>query len=224
MSDGIATGESAVYQAGRRHWNEAWGSLVSRERWWRWIALASVLSSCGLGWACVYQTSQSHVEVLVHNVDKIGRTVSVEQLGPQPPTNPMQIRSQIQDFVTYIRTVYTDPRAVLHNVTLAYGWIDAKSDAKEQLDEWFIAHNPNERAKDETVGVTVTSVGQIGADTWQCDWSEEHFAKGKAAPTTDYWRITLKLKIDPPKTDAAALINPNGMWVTWLHVTPRITQ
>ena len=224
MSEQIASGDSAVYLAGRREWNERFGSYISRERWWRWTAAIAVVSLAGVAWSNVWLASQSHVEVMVHNVDKLGRTVSVERLGPAPAINSTRIRAQLQDWIVDVRSVYGDQYAVLRNATQAYAWIDAKSDAKAQLDEWFTANNPNDRAKDETVGVVVDNVTPVGsASMWQADFAEEHRAKGKSA-TISYWRATIKIKIDPPTDDAAAMKNPNGVWVTWVSVTPRVTR
>ena len=205
MSEQIASGDFAVYLAGRREWNERFGSYISRERWWRWTAAIAVVSLAGVAWSNVWLASQSHVELVVHNVDKLGRTVSVERLGPAPAIDSTRIRAQLQDWIVDVRSVYGDQYAVLRNATQAYAWIDAKSDAKAQLDEWFTANNPNDRAKDETVGVVVDNVTPVGsASMWQADFAEEHRAKGQSA-TISYWRATIKIKIDPPTDDASAM-------------------
>jgi type IV secretory pathway TrbF-like protein len=213
---------SAVYLAGRQEWNERFGSYISRAKQWRAAAFAmagtTAISTC----CAVWMASQAHVVPYVVLVDKLGETVAVHRVGPAPPVDAGRIRAQLARWVVDTRSVYTDPYAELNIVTEAYAWTDRSSDALGQLDTWFRANPPNERAKKETVGIAIDSVSPIGADTWSVDWREESRLKDGQSPVTSYWRATIRIKVDPPTTDEAILTNPNGVFAVWWNVTPRI--
>jgi type IV secretory pathway TrbF-like protein len=101
------------------------------------------------------------------------------------------------------------------------GWMDRNGDATDQYKSWVTVNNPVERAAHETVGVTIESVGAIGADTWQVDWSEEHRSRDGMAAAISYWRATIRIKIDPPTDEATIIKDPAGIYIEWFSVTPR---
>ena len=213
---------SAIYLAGRREWNERYGSYISRARQWRLMAFILAGTTAISTGAAVWMASQAHVVPYVILQDKLGEAVAVHRVPIAPPADANRIKAQIARWIVDTRTVYTDPTAELNIVTEAYGWVDRSSDALTQLDEWFRANNPNERAKKETVGVSIESVGQIGADTWSIDWVEEHRVKEGMAPTISFWRASVRIKVDPPLDDASIIANPGGVYVEWFKTTPRI--
>jgi type IV secretion system protein TrbF len=212
---------SAIYEAGRREWNERYGSYIARARQWRCMAMVlagtTAVSTC----CAVWMASLAHVVPYIVTVDKLGEAVAVHRVPAAPPADPGRIKAQLARWIVDTRTVYTDPSAELNVVTEAYGWIDRSSDALGQLDAWFSANNPNERAKRVAVGVSIDSVGQIGTDTWSVDWSEETRGKDGIAPAISYWRASIRIKVDPPTDDATILANPGGVYVEWFKTTPR---
>ena len=215
-------GPSAVYLAARREWNERYGTHISRERWWRAAALLAITANFALSGELAWKAHQSRVVPYVVAVDKLGESVAVHRLPVAPPVDALRIRAQLARWVSDIRSVYSDPLAERNVATEAYEWVDLYSDGKAQLDTWFRSTKPNERARSETVGVSIKSVGQIGQDTYSVDWSEEKRTKDSQPPTTSYWRASIVVKVDPPSDNSKILINPNGVFVTWFNVTPRV--
>jgi type IV secretory pathway TrbF-like protein len=213
---------SAIYLAGRREWNERYGSYISRAKHWRLAAMCSIAALAVSSLSNVWLAQQAHVVPYIVQVDKLGEAVAVHRVPVSPPVDAIRIRAQLARWISDTRTVYSDPTAELNIVTEGYSWVDRQSDATGQLDAWFRANNPNERAKKETVGVSIESVGQIGADTWSVDWSEDRTTKDGLAPTRSYWRASVKIKIDPPRDDASLIANPSGLYVEWFQTTPRV--
>ena len=213
---------SAIYLAGRREWNERYGSYISRAKHWRWMACGLLFTTAISTASAVWLAAQSRVVPYVVTVDHLGDALAVRRLEAAPPIDAARIKSQLARWIVDTRSVWTDMNAELNISTQAYDWTDKASDAWQQLDAWFQSTKPNVRAEKETVGVAIESVGQIGADTWSVDWSEEHRAKDGSAPVTSYWRATLRVKVDPPIDEATILANPSGLYVTWFKITPRV--
>lgn len=213
---------SAIYLAGRREWNERYGSYISRARQWR--AMAFVLAGTTVAATCcaVWLASQAHVVPYVIEKDKLGQAMAVGRVPAAPLADPGMIRSQLARWVSDTRTVYGDVTAEQNIMSEAYGWIDRQSDALGQLDAYLQANNPQARGAKETVGVAIESVGQIGNDTWSADFNEERRTKDGQGAATSYWRVTIRVKVSPPVDDATIMANPAGVYVTWFKVTPRM--
>jgi type IV secretion system protein VirB5 len=213
---------SAIYEAGRREWNERYGSYIARARAWRWAAMAmagtTAISTCCATW----MASQAHVVPYVVEVNKLGEALAVHRVIAAPPVDAGRIRAQLARWVVDIRSVYTDPAAETACVGEALAWVDRQSDAMQQITAALQANPPNDRAMKETVGVTIETVGQIGADTWSVDWTEETRVRDGSGPALTYWRMTARIKVSPPDDDATIMANPGGVYVTWFRVTPRL--
>ena len=218
----LPSGPSAIYMAARREWNERYGSYISRERWWRYTAIVSVVA-LAVSVACnAWQASQSRVAPYVVAVGTLGDAVAVHRLDIAPPVDTMRIKAQLARWVVDVRTVYTDVVAIKNNALEAYAWVERNSDANQQLDAWYRGNPPNNRMENETVGVVIESVSQIGKDTWQVDWSEERRPKDGTGPSVTYWRATMTVSVIPPKDDRTILANPSGIYLRWFNVTPRM--
>jgi type IV secretion system protein VirB5 len=213
---------SAIYLAARREWNERYGSYIARARDWRRMAFilagTTIISTC----CAVWMAEQAHVAPYVVEVNKLGEAIAVHRVPVAPPVDANRIKAQLARWIVDTRIVYTDPAAELNVAKEAYDWIDQSSDALAQLDTWFRANNPSERATKETVGVSIESVGQIGADTWSVDWNEERRTKDGMPPATSFWRASVRIRVDPPSDEATIMVNPGGVYVVWFKTTPRM--
>src|SRR5271166_2920127 len=213
---------SAIYEAGRREWNERYGSYIARARQWRLMAMVlagtTAVSTCCAMW----MASQAHVVPYVVEVNKLGESLAVHRVVAAPPIDPGRIRAQLARWVADVRTVYADPDAIRANGTEALAWVEHGSDAFTQVTTLFRDNPPTVRGAKESVGVAIESVGQIGADTWSIDWNEETRPKDGTAASVSYWRMTARIKIVPPTDDATIMINPAGVYLTWFKITPRV--
>src|SRR5208283_23224 len=175
ISPSSATVESpsAIYEAGRREWNERYGSYISRARHWRLIAMVlagtTAVSTC----CAVWMAGQAHVVPYVVEVNKLGESLAVHRVVAAPPIDAGRVRSQLARWVVDMRTVYSDPEAVRGDGIEALAWVEHGSDAFAQVTTMLRDNPPIVRGAKESVGVSIESVGQIGADTWSIDWTEE---------------------------------------------------
>lgn len=212
---------SAVYLAGRREWNERYGSYISRANRANLLStvLAVALAVSGLGNA--WQASQSHVEVLIERVNQLGELMGVQAVPPAPPPNSLQIKAHLEDWVRDVRAVYSDPSAELNVTTQAFDYTEANSSAVDQLLDWFRTNNPNERAERELVGVGIESATIDGSGTWEVDWHEDHTPKDGSGPYRDFWKVTLNIVVHKPTDEPHGLKNPDGVYVRWFNFSLR---
>lgn len=214
---------SAIYMAGRREWNERHGSDLTRARQWMAacffaMALAAVSTGCA-----VWLAAQSKVEPFLVEKSNLGEAVAVHRLPPAPPPNSNDIKSHLQRWIGDVRSVYGDTLAERNIGTEAYDFIDRQSDALNQLNAWFAGDNqPFKRALVESVGVVVQGVGQIGNDTYQADFKENHITKDGNPPRASCWRITMRIRIKKPTDEQTILKNPEGIYITWFQASEKV--
>src|SRR5208282_2636272 len=125
-------------------------------------------------------------------------------------------------WITNVRTVYADPDAVRANGMEALAWVEHGSDAFQQVMTLLHDNSPVLRGANESVGVSIETVGQIGADTWSIDWNEETRPKDRTAASVSYWRMTGRIKVVAQDDDATIMVNPAGVYLTWFRITPRV--
>lgn len=205
---------SPVYLAGRREWNERYGSYISRERWWRLTAVGS-LGVAGIAVAgVVYLASQSRIVPYVVQTDKLGDAVAVRRADIAAPADTRLIQAQLARWVVDCRSVFTDAAAERSQVLEAFAMVNGQDTAARDLKDWFAHNDPFARARDVDVTVEVRSVQPISGNTWRIEWRET--ATGRNAggsQTVQDWQATVTISVNPPTTDAAIIANPIGLYV-----------
>lgn len=205
---------SAVYLAGRREWNERYGSYIAQRDSWRRIAFCSLgvtfVAVAGLAW----MASQNHVVPYVIEVNRLGDTVAAVRAEVSAPIDARRIKAQLARWIVDVRTVYTDIAAQRGLIGEAYAWTNRNGAALTYLNEWFAANNPLERAKQDTTAVAVQSVLPLpGGNAWRVEWTEEKRSRDGRLEERTSWQATISIGINPPADDATILANPNGLYV-----------
>jgi type IV secretory pathway TrbF-like protein len=212
--------KSPVYEANRKEWSERYGRYRAEARMWRWVSLGLVITTGIAVTDAVWQSTQSHVVPYVLQVDKLGESITVQRLEASSAFDPSRIKPQLAKWVYDVRTVYKDLNALTPLYTEAYAWVDQSSEAKNQLDAYYVANRPNVRAAKETVSTTVESVMPQGGDIWIVDWYEDS-AQGDKGTFRTYWRMNVRIMASPPKSEAEMMANAGGFYIEWFHITQR---
>src|ERR1700686_1996280 len=84
---------SAIYLAGRREWNERYGSYIAQRDSWRMLALASLGGAAIAVGGVVWLSAQSRVVPYVVEVNKLGDELAVRRANVAPPVDPAVIRA-----------------------------------------------------------------------------------------------------------------------------------
>jgi type IV secretion system protein TrbF len=205
---------SAVYLAGRREWNERYGSYIAQRDAWRLLAMASLgVAAVAVG-GVVWLSAQSRVVPYVVEVDKLGDALAVQRANVATPVDTGVIRAQLARFISDVRSVYVDVAAERAIINEAYAMVDRNGGAFAFLNDYFGSNDPFKRAATETVAAHVESVLPLpGGKTWRVEWREDTSARDGRPEVSKYWEATITVRIDPPTTDAAILLNPTGLFV-----------
>lgn len=207
---------SAVQQAGQRHWNETYGFYRTNSRRWFLGMMGAITVAGGAvarGW--YHDTEPKNIPWII---DRNGPSVMTAHLEASMP-DASRIKGHLTDWIMSMRTVTSDVRMQERLVLQTYAWTDAAAIGHQQLDTWYMANNPYERAKLNTVDVDVTGVVAQSSDTWLIDWRETAYARDiSKIPQTSYWRMSVTVHIRLPETDAEVRANWDGVFTQSFHL------
>jgi len=210
------------YIAARREWSERYGSYVSAANSWRMAAICamgvSAIAVCGV----VYIGSQSRFVPYVVEVNKFGDALASRRADIAMPPNSNEIQAALARWLTDVRTVYIDAGALRKNVIEAYGMTASGSPAADALNTMYRTLSPFDRAKNEVVTIEVEPPMPVTASTWRLEWRETVTPRDGNPPRTHMWAATVTFSMQPPKTEAAILANPTGIFVTQFSWAQRL--
>jgi type IV secretory pathway TrbF-like protein len=202
------------YLAARREWDERYGSLVTRERNWRFVAiLCSVVSLASVG-GMMRLSGKSHIVPFVVAMDSLGRTAAAGLAEQSSPTDDRLKRATLFNWVEDLRTVTSDGIAQRKAIDRVYAHIASGGQAQAFVSEFYRADPPQKRAAVETVSVEVRSVLPTSDRTFEVEWMEITRDLYGAVKAQDHWKASFSIAVNPPTDERMARINPLGIYVT----------
>lgn len=201
------------YSAAKSAYVHREGAVLGSLTHWRRIALIlgviSVLSTGGL----IVVATQSQLVPYIVEVDGKGAVQNVARGEAISELKPSIFRSVFSSWIENLRQVTPDVQLQRKMFSNAYAYLSANSQAHTRVSEWFKANDPLERAKDETVNVSVDQVLQLTANTWEVQWTEtvRERRQGTVAQVTRWdARITY---VRGQVTEAGLVANPFGIYI-----------
>src|SRR4051812_40186083 len=126
------------YLAARREWDERYGSLISRARNWRMLAMlcasAVVLETAGL----IALSMRSHVIPYVVAVDGLGRQVAAGPADHAPIADERLRRAAIFEWIGDLRGVTNDGIAQRKAINRVYAHIANGSQATGFINDFTV--------------------------------------------------------------------------------------
>jgi type IV secretion system protein VirB5 len=116
--------------------------------------------------------------------------------------------------VEELRLVSTDGVAQRKAIDLVYSQIAGGSEAQAFVTEFYRSGSPFDRARTETVSIDVQSVLPTSDRTYQVDWVETTRDLYGSVKTSERWKGSFTIAVNPPKDERLARINPLGVYVT----------
>jgi type IV secretion system protein TrbF len=156
----------------RRTWNSHVGGVVSALRVWQLIALISLLITLASVGGIIYIGSKSKFIPYVVEVDKLGKAMAVAPVKPMNSVDPQIIKAALASFINNSRLVTPDSFMQGKAIRHVYTMLAEGDPATNQMSEWLRKDDPFERAQDEIVEITITSVLPETDQTWQVNWQE----------------------------------------------------
>lgn len=198
------------YQRAGQVWDERIGSARVQARNWRLMAFGSLILTCAMSGAVIWQSLQSRVMPYVVEVDRLGeaRAVTEAEAG-YAPTDP-QIAWHLAKFIENVRQISLDP------VLMRRDWLSAYAFATDRgarfLDDYARAADPFARIGQRTVSVQVTSVVRASDRSFQVKWTETIYERGSEAASSQ-WTGILTIVTKPPVSADTLRKNPLGIYV-----------
>jgi type IV secretory pathway TrbF-like protein len=147
-------------------------------------------------------------------VDSLSRPIA-SGIAEQASGNDDRLRrASIFTWVENLRLVTTDGISQRRAIDRVYAAIANGSAAQTFISDFYRADPPSKRAQTETVSVEVTSVLPTSDRTYEVEWTETTRDLYGAAKSTDRWKGSFSVVINPPRDERQARINPVGLYVT----------
>ena len=209
------------YLVARREWDERYGSLITRARNWRLIAVlcavAALLQTVGL----IALSMRAKVIPYVVAVDSIGHQVAAGPAEQSTAVDDRLKRAELFQWIEDLRTVTSDGVAQRKAIDRAYARIANSSPALTVINEYYRSDPPQHRAQTESVSVDVQSVLATSDKTFQIEWTETIRDLQGEIKSQDRWKGAFTFAINPPNDERTIRANPLGIYITnasWTRV------
>lgn len=207
----------------RRNYNERYARFRSERN----LAVAAMFCSFGLAgialWGYTSERAEDHVHTQVVVLNRLGGLpIGVFNADEAQPADPRVVASFLSAWATDLRTVGVDAKNMGQNIRDGFMLIDGSGPCFTQMNAILSSNegNPFERAKRETVAVTVGyPEQQPGDNVWRVQWMEQASNRdGTPAGLPTYWSSTMTLTFKPSKGNPNPK-NPLGMYIETCPVT-----
>jgi type IV secretion system protein TrbF len=202
------------YIAARREWDERYGSLITRAKNWRTIALLCastvVLETGGL----VALSMRSRVIPYVVAVDNLGRQVAAGPADQASVADDKLRRAAIFEWVGDLRVVTNDGVAQRKAIDRVYAHIANSSQAMGFINDFYRSDPPQKRAETQTVDADVQSVLPTSDKTFEVEWMETTRDLQGQVTQQVRWKGAFTVVVNPPTDERLLRINPLGIYVT----------
>src|SRR5262245_47220641 len=209
------------YLLARREWDERYGSLITRAKNWRLMAVLcasiALFQTAGL----IFLAMRSKVVPYVVAVDSLGRQVAAGVAEESSEADDRLKRAALFEWVGDLRLITADGVAQRKAIDRVYARIANGSQAMTVVNEFYRSDPPQKRAETETVSVDVQSVLATSDRTYQVEWVETIRDLNGKVKSEDHWKGAFTIAINPPTDERLIRTNPIGIYVTnasWTRV------
>ena len=209
------------YLVARREWDERYGTLITRAKNWRLLAVlcasAVLIQTVGL----IVLSMRSKVVPYVVAVDSLGRQVAAGAAEESSEVDERLKRAAMFEWVGDLRMITADGIAQRKAIDRVYARIANASEAMAVVNEFYRGNPPQNRAQTETVSVDVQSVLATSDRTYQVEWVETVRDMTGQVQSEDHWKGAFTIAINPPTDERLIRTNPIGIYVTnasWTRV------
>jgi len=147
-------------------------------------------------------------------IDSLGRPVA-SGLAEQTSVGDDRLRRAVlQDWLEGLRMVTTDGVAQRRAIDRVYAHIASGTNAQAFISEFYRNDPPFKRAQTGSVSVEVKSVLPTSDRSFEVDWIETSRDLYGNVNSTDHWKGSFTVALNPPTEERQARINPLGLYVT----------
>jgi len=209
------------YLVARREWDERYGSLITRARNWRLLAVLCAATALVQTVGMIILSMRSKVVPYVVAVDSLGRQVAAGAVAETSAADDRLKRAALFEWMGDLRMITADGIAQRKAIDRVYARIANGSQAMTAVNEFYRGDPPQNRAQTETVSVDVQSILATSDTTYQVEWIETVRDLNGKVKSEDHWKGAFTILINPPTDERLIRTNPIGIYVTnasWTRV------
>lgn len=199
------------WMAAKREWIERNGAELASLRWWRGLALFSMLTAAVAVGAALWFAAQPIIKPFVVAVDDLGRAQAIGVMDDAATADERVIRAQLGKLIESWRLVSPDGTRQRRAIETVYSMLPTNTPARRQLNEWYSINNPLERAQDQLVSVALSSVLKVTDTTYQVEWYETVRKHDGKKMSDDRYKAALQIHLQPPTSEKQVYLNPLGI-------------
>ena len=201
------------YQKAGQVWDERIGSARVQAKNWRLMALGCLALSFATSGALIWRSLQSTVTPYIVEVDETGAAKAVGPATEPYTPSDAQIAHHLAGFISYVRSVSTDPVVVRENWLRAYEFVTAQ--AATTLSAEAEANDPFADVGRRSRTVEVISVVRVSDKSFQARWIEKTYEQGALRDAKRFTGM-FSVVMQPPRDAARLRTNPLGLYIASL--------
>ncbi len=211
-----------AYSAARHEWNERYGSYIQSAKSWRHVGMISLsLATVSFSYALWQSSGVKYVPYIVQ-VDKLGNSVMAGFPSQIEYADERVIRALLSQWISSFRSVTADGTVQRKYIDITYSMLDLSDPAAFKVTNWMKLNPFEERAKEKSVSVEVTSIVALSKKSYQIDWREiERDRQGRALGTRRH-RAIAHVSIVPPQEEMVIKNNPIGLYIRDIDWTTQL--
>lgn len=190
-------------------WNDIQAYHIENESAWRNIAILTIIALVVVAIVSMYLVNQDKHKTLIYEKDSLGNITFLGLATTTFNVDNKVVAHQLANFIVALREVPTDIAVRRRNIDLVHKMIDPKMQEavdKSIIGQYTIAHETN-------ILVDITSVKPLeGGKTWVISWTER-----LSSGVTTNWSTTVTFKKLDTVEPNVQLINPIGLFITYIH-------
>lgn len=210
------------YIAGRREWNERYGSYIKQAHNWKLATFCSLIVSLIAVTGLAYVATQSKFVPYVIQM-KDGNVDGVVFPAKSSFSNKKFVRAALAQWITNLLSVSSDKDVQKMLIANAYTFLGNGRPATQSVNDYFQSGgSPFRRMSSETAQITVESVLPISEKSWEIEWKETVKSKSGVMIRENRWKGAVVLSFATPKNHEIAIKNPMGLYIDEFNWTKRL--
>jgi type IV secretory pathway TrbF-like protein len=202
-------------------WNETQAYHIENESVWRNIAILAIIALAVVSVYAMYCVNQDKHKTLIFEKDSLGNITTLGLATKTFNVDNKVVAHQLANFIRNLREIPLDINVKRRNIDMVHKMIDPK--IREQVDRMIIAQYA--KTHDGLILVEINNIKPLeGGVSWQVNWEERVMENGATTSGVTTWSSVIAFKRLDSLEPNVQLINPIGLFITYLHPTEDINK
>ena len=195
-------------------WNDLQAYHIESKLAWRNIAIIAIIALMLVSIYAMYLINQDKHKTLIFEKDNLGNVTALGIATKTFNVDNKMIAHQLYNFIVALREAPLDVSLKRRNIELVHKMVDPK--IRDAVDKLLIEQYV--KARDKQITVNVTSLKPLeGGKSWEITWQEVLMNENSGIVGTSNWSTIITFKRLDIVTPDVEIINPIGLFITYLH-------